>query len=57
MNKGLAKLLLAGTGLGLAGMVFDQGSTVDLAGGLYTMAGAIFYIAGSWLAIRILNNK
>ncbi len=57
MNRTLAIAVLIGSGVGIAGMIFDTGTTVDLAAGLYVIAGLLFYTAGTWLAIRVLRGK
>lgn len=57
MNRVLSILLLAGVGLGIMAWSFDGGTTVEFADGLYTLAGVIFYIAGTWLAIRVLMGR
>ena len=55
--RALAIALLVGSGVGIVGMIFDAGTTVDLASGFYTISGLIFYVAGTWLAIRVLRGK
>lgn len=50
-------MLLVSSGVGFMAMVFDTGTTADLASGFYTLAGLGFYIFGTWAGIRLLMGK
>ena len=57
MNKFLGVMLLVSSGIGFIAVVFDTGTTTDLANGFYTLAGLGFYVFGTWTGIRLLLNK
>ena len=55
-DKYLGALLLIATFTGITAMAFDGGTTVDFANGLYTIAGFLWYIFGTWAGIRLLKD-
>ncbi len=56
MNKNLAKGLLGSIALAVVA-AFVEPASLEAADVMYSIAGLGFLIIGTWLSIRVLNNK
>ena len=56
MNKNLSKALLGGIALAIIA-AFVEPTALETADTMYTIAGLLMLVAGTWLSINILNNK